>query len=70
VNRRSRVTLVIFTLDGRPNGTDGKRPFVATVFGTKLTPGKHTLTSDVRLQVPKTEKKFRKKFSFTFNTCG
>jgi hypothetical protein len=70
VNRRSRVTLVIFTLDGRPDGTDRKRPFVATVLGTKLTPGKHTLTSDVRLQVPKTKKKFRKKFSFTFSTCG
>jgi hypothetical protein len=70
VNRLSRVTVVIFTLDGKPNGKDSKRPFFAVVNGLKLTPGTHTLKADVRLQVPKTKKKFRKRFSFTFKTCG
>jgi hypothetical protein len=70
VNRLSRVTVVIFKLDSKPNGKDSKRPFFAVVDGTKLTPGSHTLKADVRLQVPTTKKKFRKQFSFTFKTCG
>ena len=70
VNRRSRVRVVIITLDGRPNGKDTKRPFVAVVDGTTLSDGAHVLTADIRLQVPKTNKKFRKRFSFTFSACG
>jgi len=70
VNRLSRVTLVVFTLDGKADGKDTTRPFVAIVDGRTLTPGTHTLKADVRLQVPKTKKKFRKKFGFTFKACG
>ena len=70
VNRLSRVQVVLFTLDGKPNGKDSKRPFFAVVNGLTLTKGTHKLKADVRLQVPKTKKKFRKQFAFTFKTCG
>ena len=33
-------------------------------------PGDFNLVADVRLQVPKTKKKFRKQFSLKFKTCG
>lgn len=69
VNRRSRVRLVTFTLDGKPNGKARRRPFVAVVNGATLTPGPHVLRATVKLRVPNTTKRFTRKLVFRFNGC-
>lgn len=70
VNRRSRVRLVTFTLDGRPNGSARRRPFVAVVNGATLTAGPHVLRATVRLRVPNTTKRFTRRLVFRFNGCA
>lgn len=70
VNRGSRVRLVKFRLDGKPKGGDRRTPFLVTMKGAKLKPGGHTLVADVRLQVPRSKKKLRKKLTFKFDACG
>lgn len=70
VNRRSRVKAVRFKLDGKAKGTDRRPPFLVAMKGAKLKPGGHTLVADVRLQVPRSKKKRRKKLTFKFDACG
>lgn len=70
VNRRSRVRLVRFTLDGRPNGTDRRRPFLTTVNGSTLTPGAHVLRATVHLRVPGTNRRFVRRLVYRFNGCA
>ena len=70
VNRRSRVTIVKFTLDGKRDGSDKKRPFIANINTSALSDGQHVLTADVLLQVPHTGKRFHRKQRFPFNTCA
>jgi hypothetical protein len=70
VNRRSRVTIVKFTLDGKRDGSDKKRPFIAKINTSALSDGQHVLTADVLLQVPRTGKRFHRKQRFPFNTCA
>ena len=70
VNRRSRVRLVRFTLDGRPNGTDRRRPFLTTVNGATLTPGAHVLRATVHLRVPGTNRRFVRRLAYRFNGCA
>ena len=47
VNRRARVQIVYFSLDGRRSGSDRKRPYYALVAGRVLTAGRHVLRADV-----------------------
>ena len=70
VNRRSRVRIVRFTLDGRLIGVDRRRPFVAVVRGSTLTPGPHVLRARVSLRVPRTGKRFTRRLAFRFNGCS
>jgi hypothetical protein len=70
VNRSSRVRIVYFALDRGANGTDRKRPYYALVDGQSLRPGRHVLRADVRLRVPRTGQRFRKRLAFSFRTCG
>jgi len=70
VNRRSRVRVVKFKIDGKPDGSDRKRPFVANINASKLSEGKHVLSADIKLQVPGTKKTFRRKQKFAFSTCA
>lgn len=70
VNRRSRVRLVRFTLDGRPNGFDRRRPFLTTVNGATLTPGEHVLGATVHLRVPNTNRRFVRRLVYRFNGCA
>jgi hypothetical protein len=70
VNRRSRVTVVRFKIDGKPDGSDRKRPFVAGINSSKLSEGKHVLTAAITLRVPGTTKTFRRKQKFAFSTCA
>ena len=69
VNRRSRVRIVYFSLDRRAGGTDRKRPYYAEVDGRALRPGRHVLRADVRLRVPRSGQRFRKRLAFPFPTC-
>jgi hypothetical protein len=70
VNRLSRVRVVKFKIDGRPDGSDRKRPFVASINVSNLADGHHVLSADIRLQVPGTKKTFRRKQKFAFSTCS
>jgi hypothetical protein len=70
VNRRSRVRVVKFKIDGKADGSDRKRPFVASINVSKLADGKHVLSADIKLQVPGTKKTFRRKQKFAFSTCS
>lgn len=70
VNRRSRVRVVRFKIDGKADGTDRKRPFIASINASKLAEGKHVLSADIQLQVPGTKKTFRRKQKFAFSTCA
>jgi len=70
VNRRSRVTTVKFQIDGKRDGSDSKRPFVASINVSNLADGKHVLSADIRLRVPGTGKTFRRRQKFAFSTCG
>ena len=70
VNRRSRVTVVRFKLDGKRDGSDRKRPFVAGINVSKLADGKHVLSADIRLRVPGAKKTFRRRQKFGFSTCS
>jgi hypothetical protein len=70
VNRRSRVTTVKFKIDGKPDGSDRKRPFVAGINVSNLADGAHVLSADIRLRVPGTKKTFRRSQRFAFSTCG
>jgi hypothetical protein len=70
VKRRSRVTVVKFRIDGRADGSDRKRPFVASIKTATLADGKHVLTADIGLRVPGTKKTFRRKQKFAFSTCS
>lgn len=69
VNRRSRVRLVRFTLDGRRNGVDRRRPFVTIVNGATLSPGAHVLRATVHLRVPRSQRRFVRRLVFRFNGC-
>ena len=68
-NRLSRVRIVLFSLDGGPNGVDRRRPYYA-LDGQSLRPDRHVLRADVRLRVPRTGRGFRKRLSFRFSTCA
>ena len=70
VNRRSRVTVVRFKIDGKPDGSDRKRPFVASINSSKLRDGRHVLSAAITLRVPGTKKTFRRKQAFAFSTCA
>jgi len=70
VNRRSRVTTVKFKIDGKADGSDRKRPFIASINASKLADGAHVLSADIRLRVPGTKKTFRRKQRFAFSTCS
>jgi hypothetical protein len=70
VNRRSRVTNVRFKIDGKPDGSDRKRPFIAGIDVSKLSEGKHVLSADIHLRVPGTPKTFRRRQRFAFSTCA
>jgi len=70
VNRRSRVTIVRFKLDGKRDGSDRKRPFIAGINVSRLADGRHVLAADIRLRVPGTKKTFRRKQKFGFSTCS
>jgi hypothetical protein len=70
VNRRSRVTNVKFKIDGKSDGSDRKRPFVAGIDVSRLSEGRHVLSADIRLQVPGTHRTFRRKQRFAFSTCA
>jgi hypothetical protein len=70
VNRRSRVTTVKFQIDGKADGSDRKRPFVASINVSNLADGTHVLSADIRLRVPGTGKTFRRKQKFGFSTCS
>jgi hypothetical protein len=70
VNRRSRVTTVKFKIDGKADGSDRKRPFVASINVSKLADGAHVLSADIRLRVPGTKKTFRRSQRFAFSTCS
>ena len=70
VNRRSRVTVVKFKLDGKTDGSDRKRPFIASINVSKLADGRHVLSADIRLRVPGTKKTFRRRQRFGFSTCS
>jgi hypothetical protein len=70
VNRRSRVTVVHFKIDGKSDGSDRKRPFVASINSSKLANGRHVLSADILLRVPGTKKSFRRKQNFAFSTCA
>lgn len=80
VNRVSRVTVVIFSLDRRAGGRDRRRPYLAFVDGRALTPGSHTLRADVRLRIPRyLQRRFPRRFrrttyrrnlSLRFRTCA
>jgi hypothetical protein len=70
VNRLSRVQVVRFKLDGKPDGSDNKRPFLANIKTAKLRQGKHVLSADIFLRVPNTTKRIHRKQSFSFNTCA
>jgi hypothetical protein len=70
VNRRSRVTNVRFRIDGKPDGSDRKRPFIASIDVSRLSNGRHVLSADIRLQVPGTKKTFHRRQKFPFGTCA
>jgi Concanavalin A-like lectin/glucanases superfamily len=70
VNRRSRVKVVTFELDRKPDGSDRTRPFVAKIDTSRLSEGRHVLTADVLLQVPHSSTRIRRRQSFSFNTCA
>lgn len=80
VNRVSRVTVVVFSLDRGVSGSDRKRPFLAFVSGRALTPGRHVLRANVQLKIPKFLQKrfpnrfkrttFRRNLRFPFRTCS
>jgi hypothetical protein len=70
VNRRSRVRVVTFKLDGKPDGSDRTRPFIAKIATARLSEGRHLLTADVLLQVPHSSTRIRRRQSFSFNTCA
>jgi hypothetical protein len=70
VNRLSRVRIVRFTLDGRPNGRDRRRPFLAVVNGATLTPGAHVLRARIDLRVPNSRRRFRRNITYRFNGCA
>jgi hypothetical protein len=69
VNRRSRVQVVAFSLDGRASGSDRRRPYLADVDGSVLGAGAHTLRGTVRLRIPGTERRFVKRLRFAFKAC-
>jgi hypothetical protein len=70
VNRRSRVTVVRFRIDGKADGSDRTRPFVASIKTSGLKDGKHVLRADITLRVPGTKKSFRRRQKFGFSTCS
>jgi hypothetical protein len=70
VNRRSRVTVVKFRIDGKSDGSDRKRPFIANIKTARLSDGKHALTADISLRVPGTKKTFHRRQRFAFSTCS
>jgi hypothetical protein len=70
VNRRSRVRLVRFFLDNRPNGNDRRRPFLAIVRGSTLTAGPHILRATISLRVPNSRLRFTRRITYSFNGCG
>jgi concanavalin A-like lectin/glucanase superfamily protein len=70
VNRRSRVRVVRFKLDGRADGSDSRRPFVANIKTARLAEGRHVLSADVLLQIPRTGARFHRRQSFSFSTCA
>lgn len=80
VNRVSRVTIVVFSLDRGTSGSDRKRPFFAFVSGRALTPGRHVLRARVQLKIPRYLQRrfpnrfkrttFRRNLRFPFRTCA
>jgi Tol biopolymer transport system component len=68
VLRRSRVTIVRFTLDGKPNGSDRRRPFLVTIDGTHLSAGRHLLRADVRLRAHH-RRIYRRVLTLRFSAC-
>jgi hypothetical protein len=64
------VTTVRFKIDGKPDGSDRKRPFIASINASKLADGAHVLSAEIRLRVRGTRRTFRRHQRFAFSTCS
>lgn len=68
--RRTRVTKVVYSLDGTRIGSDRKRPFVVQVPGTSFGPGAHTLRAVVTLKVPGGKRTSTVRLAHRFTGCA